>query len=125
LLGLDLGDVRLPLAGAGRADIFPSPAALVQRTKVYAHHMTVDYRETKGIFACCQILFNYESPRQGEYFVTRKVTPEMTEVPSRPGPLRLGNLEAKREWGHVRDHMKAMQLMLRQGEPDDFVSAPE
>ena len=92
--------------------------------KLYAHWMTVNYREAYGIFACSGILFNHESPRRGENFVTRKVTRGIAAILSRRSQkLRLGNLEAKRDWGHARDYVEAMWLMLQQGKPDDYVIA--
>jgi GDPmannose 4,6-dehydratase len=92
--------------------------------KVYAHWMTVNYREAYGMFACSGILFNHESPRRGENFVTRKVTRGIAGILSgRSQRLRLGNLEAKRDWGHARDYVEAMWLMLQQEKPDDYVIA--
>jgi GDPmannose 4,6-dehydratase len=92
--------------------------------KLYAHWMTVNYREAHGIFACSGILFNHESPRRGENFVTRKVTRGIAAILSgRSNRLRLGNLEAKRDWGHARDYVEAMWMMLQQETPDDYVIA--
>jgi GDPmannose 4,6-dehydratase len=92
--------------------------------KVYAHWMTVNYREAYAMFACSGILFNHESPRRGENFVTRKVTRGIAAIlAGRIQRLRLGNLEAKRDWGHARDYVEAMWLMLQQEKPDDFVIA--
>jgi len=90
--------------------------------KVFAHHQTVNYREAYGLFACCGILFNHESPRRGETFVTRKITRAATRI--REGlqdKLHLGNLEARRDWGYAKDYVEAMWLMLEQDEPDDYV----
>jgi GDPmannose 4,6-dehydratase len=98
-----------------------SPYAIA---KLYAHWMTVNYRAAHGMFACSGILFNHESPRRGENFVTRKVTRGVAQIlAGRIPKLRLGNLEARRDWGHARDYVRAMWLMLQQDEPDDFVVA--
>jgi len=92
--------------------------------KVYAHWMTVNFREAYGMFACSGILFNHESPRRGENFVTRKVTRGVAAIlAGRTLRLRLGNLESKRDWGHARDYVEAMWLMLQQDAPDDYVIA--
>jgi GDPmannose 4,6-dehydratase len=92
--------------------------------KVYSFYQTVNYREAYGMFACNGILFNHESPRRGETFVTRKITRAATRI--REGlqdKLYLGNLDAKRDWGYAKDYVEAMWLMLQQNEPDDFVIA--
>jgi len=92
--------------------------------KVFAFHQTVNYRESYGLFACNGILFNHESPRRGETFVTRKITRAATQI--REGlldKLYLGNLDAKRDWGFAKDYVEAMWLMLQHDEPDDFVIA--
>ena len=92
--------------------------------KVYAHWMTVNFREAYGMFACSGILFNHESPRRGENFVTRKVTRGVAAIlAGRTLRLRLGNLDSKRDWGHARDYVEAMWLMLQQDAPDDYVIA--
>ena len=92
--------------------------------KLYAHWITVNYREAYGMFACSGILFNHESPRRGENFVTRKVTRGVAAiVAGRASKLRLGNLEAKRDWGHARDYVQAMWMMMQQDAPDDYVIA--
>ena len=92
--------------------------------KLYAHWMTVNYREAYEMFACSGILFNHESPRRGENFVTRKVTRGVAAILARRAEkLRLGNLDAKRDWGHARDYVEAMWLMLQQPAPDDYVIA--
>jgi GDPmannose 4,6-dehydratase len=92
--------------------------------KVYAHWMTVNYREAYDMFACSGILFNHESPRRGENFVTRKVTRGVAAiVAQRSSKLRLGNLDSKRDWGHAKDYVEAMWLMLQQEKPDDYVIA--
>jgi GDPmannose 4,6-dehydratase len=92
--------------------------------KVYGHFITVNYRESYGIFACSGILFNHESPRRGLEFVTRKVTDGVARIKlGLAGELRLGNLEAKRDWGFAGDYVQAMWLMLQQEQPDDYVVA--
>ena len=92
--------------------------------KAYAHWMTVNYREAYEMFACSGILFNHESPRRGENFVTRKVTRGVAAIlAGRSSKLRLGNLDSKRDWGHARDYVEAMWLMLQQAAPDDYVIA--
>ena len=92
--------------------------------KVYAHWQTVNYRESYGMFACNGILFNHESPRRGETFVTRKITRALAQiVAGQQDKLYLGNLDAKRDWGYAKDYVKAMWLMLQQDEADDYVVA--
>ena len=92
--------------------------------KLYAHWMTVNYREAHGLFSCSGILFNHESPRRGENFVSRKITRGIAQILSgKTDKLRLGNLEAKRDWGHARDYVEAMWLMLQKDEADDYVIA--
>jgi len=92
--------------------------------KVYAHWQTVNYRESYGIFACNGILFNHESPRRGETFVTRKITRAIARiVAEQQSKLYLGNLDSKRDWGYAKDYVKAMWLMLQQDEPEDYVVA--
>ena len=92
--------------------------------KLYAHWITINYRESYGIFACNGILFNHESPRRGENFVTRKVTRGVADIlAGRATSLSLGNLDAKRDWGHARDYVEAMWLMLQQENPRDYVIA--
>jgi GDPmannose 4,6-dehydratase len=92
--------------------------------KAYAFHVTVNYRESYGFFACNGILFNHESPRRGETFVTRKVTRAVARIKhGLEQKLFLGNLDAKRDWGHARDYVEAMWLMLQAAEPDDYVVA--
>ena len=91
-------------------------------SKVAGFHMTRNYRESFEIFACSGILFNHESPRRGHEFVTRKISSHVARIKlGRENNLRLGNLEARRDWGHARDYVKAMWLMLQQDEPDDYV----
>jgi GDPmannose 4,6-dehydratase len=92
--------------------------------KVYAHHQTINYREAYGLFACCGILFNHESPRRGETFVTRKITRAATRIKlGLQDKLFLGNLNAKRDWGYAPDYVRAMWMMLQQDQPDDYVVA--
>jgi GDPmannose 4,6-dehydratase len=92
--------------------------------KVFSHWQTVNYREAYGLFAANGILFNHESPRRGETFVTRKITRGATRIKEGlQDALYLGNLEAKRDWGFAGDYVEAMWLMLQQDEPDDFVIA--
>ncbi len=92
--------------------------------KVYAHWQTVNYRESYNLFACNGILFNHESPRRGETFVTRKITRAVANiVAGKQKKLYLGNLDAKRDWGYAKDYVKAMWLMLQQDKPDDYVVA--
>jgi len=92
--------------------------------KVYAHYITVNYRESYGLFACSGILFNHESPRRGREFVTRKVTDGVARIKlGLATELRLGNLTARRDWGFAGDYVEAMWRMLQQPEPDDYVIA--
>ena len=92
--------------------------------KVYSFWQTVNYREAYGLFACNGILFNHESPRRGETFVTRKITRAATRIKlGLQDKLYLGNLEAKRDWGFAGDYVEAMWLMLQQDKPDDYVVA--
>ncbi len=101
-----------------------SPRSPYAAAKVFAHEITVNYRESYGIFACCGILFNHESPRRGETFVTRKITRGATRIKlGLQDRLYLGNLDAKRDWGYAGDYVEAMWLMLQQDEPDDYVIA--
>ncbi len=92
--------------------------------KVFSYHQTVNYREAYGLFACNGILFNHESPRRGETFLTRKVTRAATRIAEGlQEKLYLGNLDAKRDWGFAGDYVEAMWLMLQQDTPDDYVIA--
>ena len=92
--------------------------------KVFAHQITVNYRESYGLHASCGILFNHESPRRGENFVTRKITRSLTRIKLGLQPmLYLGNLDARRDWGYAADYVEAMWLMLQQDTPDDYVVA--
>ena len=100
------------------------PRSPYAAAKLYAHWITVNYREAYGIFACNGILFNHESPVRGETFVTRKVTRALARIKlGLQECLYLGNLDARRDWGHARDYVEAMWLMLQQAEPEDFVIA--
>jgi len=90
--------------------------------KVYGHYLTVNYRESYNIFGCSGILFNHESPRRGLEFVTRKITDGVARIKAGLAhELRLGNLQAKRDWGFAGDYVRAMWLMLQQDQPDDYV----
>jgi GDPmannose 4,6-dehydratase len=92
--------------------------------KLYGHWQTINYREAYGLFACSGILFNHESPRRGESFVTRKVTLGATRIKEGlQKKLVMGNLDAKRDWGFAGDYVRAMWLMLQQPKPDDYVVA--
>ncbi len=92
--------------------------------KLYGHWMTVNYRESFGLHASSGILFNHESPLRGIEFVTRKITDGVARIKlGKAKELALGNLDAKRDWGHARDYVKAMHLMLQQDKPDDYVVA--
>jgi GDPmannose 4,6-dehydratase len=92
--------------------------------KVYGHYITVNYRESYGLFACSGILFNHESPRRGKEFVTRKITDAVARIHcGLADEVRLGNLQARRDWGYAKDYVRAMWLMLQQDEPDDYVIA--
>ncbi len=91
-------------------------------SKVFAHWITTNYREAYGLFACNGILFNHESPKRGETFVTRKITIGMSKIKlGIQSKLVLGNIYAKRDWGHAKDYANAMWLILKQKKPDDFV----
>ncbi|HWX30713.1 MAG TPA: GDP-mannose 4,6-dehydratase [Steroidobacteraceae bacterium] len=92
--------------------------------KLYAHWITVNYREAYGMFACSGILFNHESPLRGETFVSRKITRALTRIKvGLQDTLHLGNLDSRRDWGHARDYVRAQWLMLQQEVPEDFVIA--
>jgi GDPmannose 4,6-dehydratase len=91
-------------------------------SKVYGHYITVNYRESYGLFACSGILFNHESPRRGLEFVTRKVTDGVARIKlGLADKLAMGNLDARRDWGFAGDYVRAMWMMLQQDEPDDYV----
>lgn len=93
-------------------------------SKVAGYYLTVNYREAYGMFCCNGMLFNHESPRRGFEFVTRKITQGVARIKlGLIDELRLGNLEARRDWGHAADYVRAMHLMLQQPEPDDYVIA--
>ena len=92
--------------------------------KLYAYWITVNYREAYGIYACNGILFNHESPRRGETFVTRKITRGLANIAQGlEGCLYLGNMDALRDWGHAKDYVRMQWLMLQQEQPEDFVIA--
>ncbi len=100
------------------------PRSPYAAAKVYAYWICVNYREAYGIYACNGILFNHESPMRGETFVTRKITRAVARIKlGLQENIFLGNLDARRDWGHARDFVKAQWLMLQQDEPDDFVIA--
>jgi GDPmannose 4,6-dehydratase len=100
------------------------PRSPYAAAKVYAHWITVNYREAYGMYACSGILFNHESPIRGETFVSRKITRGLTRiVEGLQNCLYLGNLEARRDWGHARDYVRAQWLMLQQDQPRDYVIA--
>ncbi len=92
--------------------------------KVYSHYITLNYREAYGLFACNGILFNHESPRRGETFVTKKITAAFAKIKlGKQDRLYLGNLDAKRDWGYAKEYVEAMWLMLQQPKPDDYLIA--
>ncbi len=98
------------------------PRSPYAAAKVYAYWMTVNYREGYHVFACNGIMFNHESPRRGQTFVTRKITSALANIlAGRQQKLYLGNLEARRDWGYAPEYVEAMWLMLKQDEPDDYV----
>ena len=99
----------------------PSPYEI---SKLFAYWTTVNYREAYDMFCCNGILFNHESPLRGETFVTRKITRALSRIKlGLQDTLYLGNLDAKRDWGHAQDVVKAIWLMMQQDKPDDFVIA--
>ncbi|HEY1939514.1 MAG TPA: GDP-mannose 4,6-dehydratase [Candidatus Angelobacter sp.] len=122
---------------ASSAEIFGKPEGELQTelsrlrprnpygaAKLFAHHMTINYRESYGIFACSCIAFNHESPRRGVEFVTRKISQQVARIKMGTATkLKLGNIEARRDWGFAGDYVRAMWLMLQQPKPDDFVIA--
>lgn len=92
--------------------------------KLYAHWITINYREAYNLFACSGILFNHESPRRGENFVTRKITMTLAQIlQGKTDTLSLGNMDAKRDWGYAKDYVAGMWMMLQQDKPDDYVLA--
>jgi GDPmannose 4,6-dehydratase len=100
------------------------PRSPYAAAKVYAHNITVNYRESYGMFACNGILFNHESPRRGENFVTRKITRAVANIHhGLQKKLYLGNLDARRDWGYAPEYVEAMWLMLQQDLPADYVIA--
>jgi len=133
--GSDMGKVRFYQASSsemfGKALESPQrentpfhPRAPYGVAKVFGHHMTANYRQHHGAFACSGILFNHESPRRGPEFVTRKVTQAVARISlGLQDNLALGNLEAQRDWGFAGDYVKAIWRMLQQDTPDDFVIA--
>jgi GDPmannose 4,6-dehydratase len=130
-------DIEVRFYQAGSSEMFGKVQAVPQAettpfyprspyacAKVYAHWQTVNYRESYGMFACNGILFNHESPRRGETFVTRKITRAIARiVAGQQQKLFLGNLDSKRDWGYAKDYVNAMWLMLQQEQPDDYVIA--
>jgi len=122
---------------AGSSEMFGSAEAIPQNettrfhprspygiSKVTGYHLTRNYREARSLFSCSGILYNHESPRRGLEFVTRKVTSHAAKIKlGLAHELRLGNLEARRDWGHAREYVRAMWLMLQQNQPDDYVIA--
>jgi len=100
------------------------PRSPYAAAKVYAHWMTVNYRESHGMYACSGILFNHESPRRGETFVTRKITRAVAHIKAGlQKELYMGNLDAKRDWGYAKEYVEAMWRMLQQDKPEDYVIA--
>jgi len=100
------------------------PRSLYGAAKVYAYWVTVNYRESYGMFACNGILFDHESPRRGETFVTRKITRAAARIKAGlQDTLYLGSLDAQRDWGYAKEYVEAMWLMLQQDDPDDYVIA--
>ena len=92
--------------------------------KLYAHWITINYREAYDLYACSGILFNHESPRRGENFVTRKITMTLAQIlQGKTEKLSLGNMDAKRDWGYAKDYVEGMWMMLQQDKPDDYVLA--
>ena len=89
--------------------------------KAYSHYLTINYRESYGLYACSGILFNHESPMRGEEFVTRKITKGLVHWLKNGKPVELGNLDSQRDWGHAEDYVEAMWLMLQQDKAEDYV----
>jgi len=115
------GLVKLPI----QAEDTPfHPRSPYAAAKLYAHSMTVNYRESFGMFACSGILFNHESPLRGIEFVTRKVTDAVARIKlGQQNEVKLGNIDVRRDWGHAKDYVEAMWLMLQQENPEDYVIA--
>ena len=100
------------------------PRSPYAASKIYAHWITINYRESYNIFACNGILFNHESPVRGETFVTKKIVSGLFKIMKKElKTLYLGNIYSKRDWGHAKDYVEAMWKMLQQKKPDDFVIA--
>ena len=130
-------DPKIRFYQASSSEMFGKPIETPQRettpfhprspygvAKVYGHHITVNYRESYGLFACSGILFNHESPRRGVEFVSRKVTQGVAKIKlGLAKDLRLGNMEAERDWGFAGDYVEAMWRMVQEDEPDDYVVA--
>ena len=127
-------DKRIKLYQASTSEMFGDLQAVQSETtpfnpvspyacsKVYAHNIVVNYRKAYGMFACCGILFNHESPRRGEDFVTRKITKAAARIKlGKQNEIRLGNIKTYRDWGFAGDYVEAMWLMLQQKEADDYV----
>jgi len=112
-------------AGSPQSEATPfQPRSPYAAAKLYAHWMTINYREGYGLFACNGILFNHESPRRGETFVSKKITKAVARIKlGLQDKLYLGNLDAKRDWGYAGDYVEAMWMMLQQADPDDYVIA--
>lgn len=134
----EMSGTRIKFYQAGTSEMFGAsqapqsestpfqPRSPYAAAKVYAHWVTVNYREAYGLFAVNGIMFNHESERRGETFVTRKITRAATRIKLElQDKLFLGNLDAKRDWGHAEDYVEAMWLMLQQETPDDYVIATE
>ncbi len=130
-------DIQIRFYQAGSSEMFGKVQEIPQKettpfyprspyacAKLYAHWQTINYREAYNLFACNGILFNHESPRRGETFVTRKITRALARiVAGQQKKLYLGNVDTKRDWGYAKDYVKAMWLMLQQDAPDDYVVA--
>ena len=100
------------------------PRSPYAAAKLYAYWITINYRESYNIYACNGILFNHESPRRGENFVTRKVTLGLTKINLGLSKcLYMGNLDSRRDWGHAKDYVEMQWLMLQQDKPEDYVIA--
>lgn len=114
-----------PALGLAKNEMAPfSPRSPYAISKLYAHWTTGIYREAYGIFGCCGILFNHESPLRGQEFVTRKISHAVAQIKvGKQASFELGNLEVKRDWGFAGDYVEAMWLTLQQSKPDDFVIA--
>ncbi len=114
-----------PARGGSADETTPlSPRTPYGAAKAYAHHLVLGYREAYGLFCCSGILFNHESPRRGEQFVTRKITRSAAAISlGRADQLRLGTLDPQRDWGYAPDYVEAMWLMLQRDRPEDYVLA--